>query len=187
MPEIEVHPVTPDRWADLERLAGGAGFFSGCWCMWWRLTNQELSGQSAADARAALERLVAEGRQPGLLGYRGGEPVGWVAVAPRDEYRRIARTQKLQPVDDRPAWAVVCFYVHRDHRRAGVAAALLAAAVEHARAHGAELVEGYPVDSSGGKRVSGARQGTGRLEMFERAGFAEVARRGDRPIVRRRP
>jgi GNAT superfamily N-acetyltransferase len=185
MPGIDVHPVTPDRWDDLVRLAGEQGFWSGCWCMWWRLTNQELAQQSADQARAALQRLVAEGREPGLLAYRDGEAVGWVSVAPRQQYRRIERTQKLQPVDDRPAWAVVCFYVPREHRRTGVVGALLAAAVDHARARGAELLEGYPVDPAAGRRVTGARLATGTLPVFERAGFVEVARRGGRPIVRK--
>jgi hypothetical protein len=110
MSGIEVHPVTPDR-CDLVGLAGERGFWSGCWCMWWRLTNQELAQQSEPQARAALQRLVAEGQQPGLLAYRDGEPVGWVSVAPREQYRRIEHSTKLSPVDQRPAWAVVCIYV----------------------------------------------------------------------------
>jgi GNAT superfamily N-acetyltransferase len=182
--EIEVQPVTPDRWDDLVRLAGERGFWSGCWCMWWRLTNQEAEGQSEAHARTALQRLVDEGREPGLLAYRDGEPVGWVSVAPRGEYRRVERTRKLVPVDQRPAWAVVCFYVPRERRRTGVVAALLDAAVDHARARGAELLEGYPVDPAATK-ATGARRGTGPLATFERAGFVEVARRGGRPLVRR--
>jgi GNAT superfamily N-acetyltransferase len=180
---IEVHPATPDRWDDVVAVAGEAGFSGGCWCMWWRWTNADANASRPGDARAALEQLVADGREPGLIAYRDRAPVGWVAVAPRDEYRRIARTKALQPVDHRPAWAVPCVFVARGHRGTGVADALVAAAARYATDHGADLVEGYPVDPSTSKR-SGARLGTGRLPAFERAGFVEVARRGDRPIVR---
>jgi GNAT superfamily N-acetyltransferase len=185
MSGIEVHPVTPDRWDDLVGLAGERGFWSGCWCMWWRLTNQELAQQSEPQARAALQRLVAEGQQPGLLAYRDGEPVGWVSVAPREQYRRIEHSTKLSPVDQRPAWAVVCIYVPRQHRHTGVVSALVDAAADHAKAHGAKLLEAYPLDPQAGAKVTGARRATGTLAVFDRAGFVEVARRGGRPIVRK--
>jgi GNAT superfamily N-acetyltransferase len=67
----------------------------------------------------------------------------------------------------------------------GVATALLRAAVTWAREHGATLVEGYPIDTSR-RSLSNAEVFTGTLELFDGAGFAEVARRGGRPIVRKR-
>jgi GNAT superfamily N-acetyltransferase len=90
-------------------------------------------------------------------------------------------------VDDRPVWSVVCFYIHRRHRGKGVGEALLEAAVKHAVRRGARIVEGYPVDTAGGK-VPGASIYTGVVSMFERAGFREVERRrATRPIMRWRP
>ena len=35
--DLEVYPLTPERWADLEELFGENGACGGCWCMWWRL------------------------------------------------------------------------------------------------------------------------------------------------------
>jgi catechol 2,3-dioxygenase-like lactoylglutathione lyase family enzyme len=104
--------------------------------------------------------------------------------APREEYRRIGRSRKLRPIDDQPAWVVPCFFVRPDHRRSGVAEALLHALVDHADARGADLVEGYPIDTAGAKKPS-ADLYTGTLRMFEFAGFTEVARHGGRPIVRK--
>jgi ribosomal protein S18 acetylase RimI-like enzyme len=181
---IEVRPVTPDQWADLERLAGERGFYSNCWCTWWRLPSKEFSARPPHEKRAILRDAVDSGPPPGLLAYLDGEPVGWVAVAPRHELVRIERSPKLRPVDERPAWSISCFSIDRRHRRQGVATALLDAAVALARAHGAELVEAYPIDTSSRDR-SNAELFTGTLAMFERAGFVEVTRRGGRPIVRR--
>lgn len=65
-----------------------------------------------------------------------------------------------------------------------MAEALLEAAVDHAVARGADIIEGYPIDIEAGKKP-GADLYTGTLRMFERAGFTEVERRGGRPIVRR--
>ena len=181
---LEVHPVTPERWGDLAELAGERGFTSGCWCMWWRVTSKEFHERHGTGLRGDLHRLVDAGPEPGLLAYVDGVPAGWVAVAPRDEYPRLDRSPKLRRLDDRPVWSITCFTIDRRHRRRGVAAVLLDAAVDFARERGAEVVEAYPIDTAGAKRSS-AELYTGTLAMFERAGFEEVARRGGRPIVRR--
>lgn len=86
---FEVQPVTAERWGDLVSLFGERGASSGCWCMWFR-ARPHPSDRSRALNRATLESLVTDDRVPGLLGYRDGEPVGWVSVAPRPEYERIA-------------------------------------------------------------------------------------------------
>jgi GNAT superfamily N-acetyltransferase len=183
---VEVHPLTRERWADLEALFGPKGAVAGCWCMWWRQSSGEHDRAGNDGNRAALRRLVDRGQPPGLLAYRDGKPVGWCSLGPRDEFGRLNRSPKLKPVDDRPVWAVVCFYIARGHRKQGVGTALLDAAVEFAGANGATLVEGYPIDPTGGK-VHAGFSWTGLLPMFEETGFEEVARRGGRPIVRRAP
>jgi GNAT superfamily N-acetyltransferase len=134
-----------------------------------------------------MAALVAADERPGLLAYAGDDPtpVGWVALAPRSAYPRLNRSRKLGPVDDRPVWSITCFYIHRRHRGSGVATALLAAAVDHARSRGAEIVEAYPIDTAARSSIANADLYTGTLAMFERAGFSEVARRDGRPIVRR--
>jgi len=125
------------------------------------------------------------------VAYRDDRAIGWVSVGPRSDYERLEHSRILAPVDDRPVWSIVCFVVSRGARGQGVAAALLEAAVRYAREHGATLLEGYPVDTEGG-RVPAATAYKGTLGMFTRAGF-EVAewRQANRssprrPIVRRR-
>jgi GNAT superfamily N-acetyltransferase len=152
--------------------------------MWWRVTSKEFEERHGAGLRQDLQELVAAGPEPGLLAYVEGQPAGWVAVAPREEYPRLDRSSKLRRIDDRPVWSITCFTVDRRHRRHGVAAALLDAAVDFARRRGAEVVEAYPIETEGRKRSS-ADLYTGTVAMFERAGFEEVDRRGGRPIVRR--
>src|SRR5215510_5179174 len=185
MPDVRVVPAGPERWGDVQRLAGERGFSSGCWCMWWRCSSQEYEQRHGDGLRGDMEELVCGGTEPGLLAYAGDDPVGWVALAPRAEYPRLNRSRKLGPVDDVPVWSITCFYIDRRHRRRGVASALLAAAIAHARSRGAEVVEAYPIDTAaGGGKPASADLYTGTLALFERAGFREVARREGRPIVR---
>jgi ribosomal protein S18 acetylase RimI-like enzyme len=90
----------------------------------------------------------------------------------------------MKPVDDRPVWSIVCFFVDRDARGRGLADQMLRAAVEHARLAGARLLEAYPVDRSERSRPDDMFFGA--LSMFDRAGFSEVARRKPtRPVVRK--
>jgi GNAT superfamily N-acetyltransferase len=89
--------------------------------------------------------------------------------------------------DDDGAWWVTCFKVDSRQRRTGIGAALLRAAVEYAREHGATAVEGHPVDVAVLKaaRVSGSAVYTGTVAMFTAAGFIEVARTyPTRPVMR---
>jgi GNAT superfamily N-acetyltransferase len=181
---FEIAPLTPARWSDLEQLFGERGASSGCWCMWWRIAAKDWERDAGVGNRNVFRRIVDRGPAPGLLAYLAGRPVGWVAVAPRAEYPRLNRSTKLKPVDDLPTWSITCFYIDRAHRGAGVGGALLAAAVDHARAAGAPAVEGYPIDP-GPQRATNASAYTGVVDMFRAAGFDEIARRGGRPIFRR--
>lgn len=151
--------------------------------MYFRLSHAQFTrGQGAANRRA-FGRLVRGDRIPGILAYRGTEVVGWCAVAPREDYARLARSRVAHPVDSQPVWSIVCFFVAPASRRRGVTAALLRAAVEHARRRGAKIVEGYPVDPDGNYPDTFAYVGL--ISAFRRAGFREVARRSPgRPIMR---
>jgi GNAT superfamily N-acetyltransferase len=184
--ELEIHPLTPDRWDDLVTVFDRPGDPKGCWCMFYRVPSRDFERLWGQGARAAFREVVADGPPPGLLAYRDGIPVGWVAVAPRDAYPRVLNSRVLRPTDDAPAcWAIVCFYVVRGERRGGVAAALLEAAVDFAAGHGAAAVEGYPKDTAGARKHAN-EMFVGSLSMFQEAGFQEVGRRSpQRPIMRR--
>lgn len=183
---IEVHPVTPERWKDLEALFGPSGAYSGCWCMWWRVPSKQFSANGNAGNKSALRGVVRKGEPVGLLAYQDGAPVGWMALAPREAYPRVLRSPALKPKSGPQAevWSVTCFFIDRAHRRSGVASALLKAAAAHAKKAGASIVEGYPVDTAHGKA---ADLYTGTVELFTRAGYTlhERPPTGRRVIMRR--
>lgn len=149
--DLQIVPVTSDRWADLVALFGERGASSGCWCMWFRVAPKTWESNGNAGNRRAMEAIVAEDRVPGLLAMRHRRPVGWISVAPRAEFERIAR-----------------------QRGTGTARALLGAAIEHARAGGAKVLETYPIEAGG--RAENAAVFTGPRSLFEGAGFTEVGR-----------
>jgi GNAT superfamily N-acetyltransferase len=179
------HPLTPDRWDDLERLFGPKGPVGGCWCMLWRRRRSEFDASKGDGNRCALKALVDDGEVPGILLYRDGEPVGWCSVAPRASFPALARSRILKPVDETPVWSISCLFIPRRLRGAGLADALIEAACAHAAASGAAAVEAYPVEPKN-DAMPAVFAWTGFHASFERAGFVEVARRSPtRPIMRR--
>ncbi|MBT0994428.1 GNAT family N-acetyltransferase [Cellulomonas sp. DKR-3] len=158
----------------------------GCWCMAYR------------DSRVANEDRPAYMRDacgtepgPGVLAYVDDEAVGWCSVAPRSSYRRLLASRTIPRVDERDAWSIVCFVVRAGHRGRGLMHHLLAGAVAHAAAHGAPVVEGYPVAVPPGERVDLISGYVGTTRLFEDAGFTVVSETTghsggrDRWVVRR--
>lgn len=132
-----------------------------------------------------MQALVEKGtKAPGVLAYLGDDPVGWCAVAPREEYVRLERARVLKRIDAEPVWSIVCVFVAPDHRRRGVSVALIDGAARFAAEHGATTVEGYPVEPKGGE-MPAVFAWTGTAAAFRSAGFREAARgSASRPIMR---
>ncbi len=189
-PRIEIHPLTAQRFRDLERLFNGPGGSQvrGCWCMFYRRSGRTEvpKGMTRPEhARCSLKALVDAGTVPGLIGYRDGEPVGWISLGPREEFARLRKSPVLKQVDAQPVWSVICFYTAQRVRRRHVAQAMLAGALDFARSCGARLLEAYPVDRK--TRSPDSSMWFGSKAMYDRAGFTEVARRKPtRPVVRKR-
>jgi GNAT superfamily N-acetyltransferase len=177
---FEAHPVTRQRWPDLVELFDRP-IVRTCFCMFHRKAGDTGSG---TENRRAMKALVDRGAVPGIIGYQDGVPVAWVSLGPREDYDRLRRSPIMKPVDHRPVWSIVCFFVDRDSRGQGLSERMLRAAVDYARSRGARLLEAYPVDRVG--RGDPDSMFFGAKSMFDRAGFTEVARRKPtRPVVRR--
>ena len=186
MSELTFRPLTPDRWPDLERLFGPGGACAGCWCMYWRQTGAEWRDGKGPQRKQAFRQVCRNSkRPPGILAYRDGAPIGWVAIAPRADYIRLTQARVLAPLDAKPVWSITCFFIHRTARRQGLMQKLIAAAVAFARDQGAETVEAYPKPVEG--KEASANLYVGTVSGFERAGFKVMARPSEkRAIVRKR-
>ena len=185
--DLDVRAVGPERWDDLCDLFGPNGTYRGCWCTTWRTSSKEFQANGGEGNRRALESLVRAGEQVGLIGYRQQIPVAWCSVAARSGFQRVLSSTTIAPCDphDGGMWAVVCFFVRAGHRRQGLMAPMLAAAVDLAGQAGASAVEGYPVDDEGGSRRGAVCTGT--IGLYERAGFSLHRRPdGGRRVVMRR-
>jgi len=184
MTNIEFHQLTLVRWPDFEELFGKKGACGGCWCMWWRLTKKEFDSQKGDGNRRAMKRLVDSGRIPGILAYHLSEPIGWCSIAPREDFKRLESSRILKPIDDKPVWSIVCFFIRKQYRRQGVSTQLLQAAIDYVRQKGGRIIEGYAIESRK-KAIPDLFAYQGPVRTYLDAGFVEVARRSEtRPIMR---
>jgi GNAT superfamily N-acetyltransferase len=188
---VEVHAVTVDRLDDLADLFGSAQVTRGCWCMWFLRPGKEVEANWANGGnRRAFEEEAKTADPPlGLLAYDDdGVPVGWLATGPRSRYPRAIGPRATilkgrDPSEDDDVWLLPCFFVRAGHRRKGVTAMLLAAAVEAAREHGAVAIEGIPIADAYEKKQDDF---VGKQRRFAECGFECVATPSPRRVVMRR-
>ena len=178
------HAATPDRWADVDALFASCGDARQCWCAFWYRSHKAFRAGKGDDNRRFLEAMIREGRTPGVIAYRNGAVVGWCGIAPRTAQDRLGRSRVLAPVDDVDVWSITCFVIARPQRRKGLMRPLIEAAVAHAAAAGATMIEAYPLDAQ--RKIYSGEIFVGTIAAFRDCGFLEVARRSPtRPIMRR--
>lgn len=192
--DVRVVPANQATWDDLQTVFG-RGSAAKCQCQRIKLGDHDWF---AMPVEGRAHRLRAEtdcghpdaDRTSGLVGYLGGEPVGWVAVEPRANYRRLRGSSvpwagRTEDPDDPDVWAIVCFAIRPGYRGQGLTRPLATAAVEHARAHGATAIEAYPMLRKPGQVVSWGEMNVGSRSTFAAAGFREVSHPTTRRVVMR--
>lgn len=184
MKNVTFHPLTGDRWKDIELLFGERGACGGCWCMSWRLSSKDFNLHKGEGNKELLKGLAEGNYEPGIIAYDGNKPVGWCAVAPRSVYKRLENSRVLKPIDEKEVWSVTCFFIEKGYRRKGLSVLLLKEAIKFSKSKGAEIIEGYPSEPYD-ENIPPAFAWTGIPSAFIKAGFKEAARRSKtRPIMR---
>lgn len=189
MTRLTFHPLTPDRWDDFVALFETDSICRMCWCMFNRMTPDQRKVAPGAERKALMKKVVAKGEQPGLLAYKGGEAVGWLAIAPRPHTpewnigRKASIVTDEADAHDDAVWGATCFFVRKDARGEGVTTALLDAGIAHAKKNGASRVEACPMAHDEKRSTTGMFVGPKRV--FDRAGFDTVIeRKPGRPLMR---
>jgi len=174
--KLTIRPLTAGHVDDLKIVTAGT-WGASCWCLFPRYTAAQkrergLDKGGNAARRAEVMRLARRRNAPGLIAYRGIEPIGWIAVGPRTDLSAVDRSRATPAVDELAVWVIPCITVRRGHRGQGLAVALIRAAVDYAAKFGAPAVEGYP--RADNKRLNDDFVFFGNEAMFRRAGFRQV-------------
>ena len=185
MSEYMVRALGPDTWDGFAGLSQRHnGVFGGCWCTYFHTMHSEKTFD-ADENRSLKRRLVEEGRAHATLVYDGDEAVAWAEYGSPEELPNIYHRKEYEGSGDAaPDFRVTCIFVGKGHRRHGVTEIALRGALDLIAGAGGGVVEGYPHDTSDGRRVSVLYDGT--RALYERLGFEYVRPKGLRNCVMRR-
>ena len=174
---IKLKPLVKENWKDFENLMGEKGGCGGCWCMTFRIPSREFEENKFEGNKKLMKELVHTKRPTGLIGYIDEEPVGWIALAPREDYLKIEKSRSLKRIDDKPVWSMTCFYVKKEYRRKGVSGRLIQLVQAYAKKQKIKVLEAYPVVPYA-EKVSPPFLWTGVLSSFINNGFKIVRQNG---------
>jgi GNAT superfamily N-acetyltransferase len=183
--EYTVRPLDAETWDAFVRLGNKHnGVWNGCWCTSFHPVRGAMY-QGWEGSRAYKERLVREGRAHAALAFAGATAVGWCQYGTPEELPNIThRREYATRLESLPDYRITCFFVDRDHRRDGVAAAALAGALDLIATAGGGVVEAYPYDVQ--RKTSASFLYNGTRNMFERAGFDYERPKGKNHCVMRK-
>jgi GNAT superfamily N-acetyltransferase len=199
---IEIRPFTPALADDYFDFFDHRAFtdheeWSCCYCTWFHMNKEdekrieeEISADGGKDAvhrilKNYAARLVSDTTLRGYLAYADGVPIGWCNANDKVAFHRFDLDAEINDcirgTGSGATMAVVCFTVAPGFRGRGVATALLGRVCEDAKKDGYAAVEGYarlcdryePFDF------------TGPLRLYEKAGFAQAARKDNVVIMRK--
>jgi GNAT superfamily N-acetyltransferase len=171
---VEVRALDPVLLGDYLAFFDGPAFvdnphWASCFCYFHHNPDPETwDARTASQNRSAVADLIRAGRFHGYLAYRDGLPVGWCHAARRREIPALGRIKELEVRDDDLVGSIVCFIVALDHRRSGVASALLDAACRGFSALGLSIAEAYPRVTA----VGAAANYHGPMDLYTGSGFA---------------
>lgn len=117
-------------------------------------------------SRVMIIDRIDKNELQGYLAFSNGKAIGWCNVNNRSNYQRLLRDYDLI---DNPAdrvCSIVCFLIHPDYRRQGVAQMILAKITEDYSNTDYDFLEVYPK-----KGESAASNFRGPTELYERNNF----------------
>ena len=171
--KLRFDQLTSSNWSAFETLMGEKGGCGNCWCMYFRLPYKIFQENKPNGNKKIMKQLVDKGMPQGLIASMNSEPVGWIAMAPREYYMKLENSRVVKPVDDKPVWSITCFYIKKEFRHKGLSQQLIKGAVDFAKKKKIKTLEAYPAIPYA-EKVPHPFLWVGVLSSFIRNGFTIV-------------
>lgn len=183
---LKIRPLERDRASELlDYLSdldfGHAPHWATCFCQFYHLdcSMAAWKDRSGEDNRKLALANIESGKMQGYLAYWGDQVIGWLNVNDIQHYDRIYNFVK----GDLPqgTWGLpICYVIHPQFRRQGVAKALLKRALSDYRAMGFTGLVAMPIlDSTSSPELLYR----GSLGLYEQMGFRMVMQHGNQAML----
>ena len=147
-------------------------------------TQQQMVSEFGNDVKGVIRRytvkMLAEEKIHGYLAFDGEISVGWCNAGDIDIYVGFIPEFARQSTCGKTL-SIVCFAIAPEYRGMGIAGALLERVCADAKSKGFAAVEGYAKLQK--DRVYYDYNGP--IRLYEKAGFAEVARYDEQIVMRK--
>ncbi|MEM7299253.1 MAG: GNAT family N-acetyltransferase, partial [Bacteroidota bacterium] len=126
---IEIKPLTPDLKDDYLFFFDNIVFEENldrfkCYCYDYHFLG-DVESCTRAMSRSAVSDLIHESNLRGYLAFDNGKPVGWCNANNRANYQRLLRDYDYVDNPADKVCSIVCFLIHPNYRRQGIAQQLL--------------------------------------------------------------
>lgn len=117
-------------------------------------------------SRAMIINRINENELRGYLVFENDKPIGWCNANNRSNYQSLLRDYDLIDNPDDKVCSIVCFLIHPDYRRQGIAQMILEKIIEDYSNADYDYLEAYPR-----KGESSESNFKGPLELYKRYDF----------------
>lgn len=142
--KLKFDSLTASNWKQFEILMGEKGGCGNCWCMYFRLPYKEFQENKPDGNKKLMKQLVNKEMPQGLIASMNNDPVGWIAMAPREDYMKLGNSRVFKRIDDKQVWSITCFFIKKEFRHKGLSQQLIKGAVDFAKKKKIKTLEAYP-------------------------------------------
>ena len=180
-----IRPLSPELAATFTEYLDNLDFghephWASCFCRFYHTncSGDQWKIRTGEENRAeALEQIKA-GRMKGYLAFDEDKCIGWCNANNVREYIRLEDDIK-HIVEGKKAGCAICFVIHPDYRKQGVARLLLKKAVEDFKQEGYDGVLALPVEYGDDPQ----RLYRGTVNMYSEMGFEEIEKDDDVSVM----
>lgn len=151
-----------------------------CFCRFYHTncSTDQWSDRTGEENRLEAIEQIKAGNMKGYLAFDGDRCIGWCNANNVNQYIRLKQDIK-HLVEGKKVGCIICFVIHQEYRRQGVARYLLKQAVEDFRLQGFNAVLAIPVDI----KDSPDKLYRGTINMYRELGFREIERHDNVSVV----
>ena len=137
-----------------------------CYCYDYHFTG-DVETCTRETSRSSVIDLINENKLRGYLVFDNDKPIGWCNANNRSNYQRLLKDYDYVDNPDDKVCSIVCFLIHPDYRRQGIAQKILERIIMDYLNKDYDYLEAYPKKSE----LSCEGNFKGPLELYKRYDF----------------